>query len=152
MNLYEIDAQIMSLVDEETGEILDTDRLDELAMTRDAKIENIACWIKNLNAEAEALKAEKMAFADRQKKAENKAASLKKYLSDYLAGQKFESAKAKISFRKSESLEITDISKIPDEYLKITKSANKDDIKTAMKCGAVIEGAVLVQNNNISIK
>ena len=88
MNLFEIENEIMNCWDQETGEILDSDRLDQLEMERDTKIENIALYIKNLTADAEALKAEKQSFAERQKAAENKAELLKKYLATYLAGQK----------------------------------------------------------------
>lgn len=56
MNLYEIDAAIMACIDEETGEITDPAKLDELDMTRDQKIENIALYIKDLRAEASAIK------------------------------------------------------------------------------------------------
>lgn len=59
MNLYEIDSAILDCVDAETGEIFDMDKFEELSLTRDAKVENICLWIKNLKAEAEALKAEK---------------------------------------------------------------------------------------------
>ena len=67
MNLFEIENEIMNCWDQETGEILDSDRLDQLEMERDTKIENIALYIKNLTADAEALKAEKQSFAERQK-------------------------------------------------------------------------------------
>ena len=78
MTIYEIDQAIMECVDLETGEIIDTEKLDKLQMERDAKLENVACWIKDLKAEAEALKNEKQALAERQKVAENKMESLKK--------------------------------------------------------------------------
>ena len=78
MNLYEIDAEILGCVDVETGEIFDIDKFEELSMARDAKVENICLWIKNLKAEVEALKAEKDSFAQRQKSAENKMESLKR--------------------------------------------------------------------------
>ena len=81
MNLYEIDNAILECVDMETGEIVDTEKLAALQMERDQKIENIGCWIKNLNADAKALKEEKDNLAARQKAVENKAASLKEYLS-----------------------------------------------------------------------
>ena len=77
MNLYEIDAAITALVDPETGEVSDFDAFDRLSMARDQKIENIALYYKNLVADAAAYKAEKLAFADRQKAAENKAQRLK---------------------------------------------------------------------------
>lgn len=153
MNLFEIDNEIMSCVDMETGEIIDAEKLDQLQMDREQKIENIALWIKNLTSDAEALKAEKQAFADRQKATENKAASLKKYLSDYLAGEKYKSTKVSVSFRKSESINIVDMSKIPEQYLKVAEpTADKTGIKNAIKAGEVISGAELVENQNIQIK
>lgn len=153
MNLFEIDNEIMNCVDMETGEIIDAEKLDKLQMDRDQKIENIALWIKNLVSDAEALKAEKMAFADRQRAAENKAASLKKYLSDYMAGEKYKSAKVSVSFRKSEAVNIVDMSQIPEQYLKVAEpTADKTGIKAALKAGEVIAGAELIENQNIQIK
>ena len=96
MNLFEIENEIMNCWDQETGEILDSDRLDQLEMERDTKIENIALYIKNLTADAEALKAEKQSFAERQKAPENKAELLKKYHATYLAGQKFSTPRVAI--------------------------------------------------------
>ena len=88
MNLYEISEEMLNCVDAETGEV-DTDKLDELAMLRDEKLESIALWIKDLKAEAEALKAEKLVFAARQSAAERRAESLKNYLTGFLHGEKF---------------------------------------------------------------
>lgn len=153
MNLYEIDNEIMNCVDMETGEIIDAEKLDKLQMDKEQKIENIALWIKNLLSDAEALKAEKQVFADRQRAAENKATSLKKYLSDYMAGEKYKSAKVSVSFRKSEAVNILDMSKIPEQYLKVAEpTADKIGIKNALKAGEVINGAELVENQNIQIK
>ncbi len=153
MNLYEIDAAILDCVDVETGEVFDADKFDELNLTREAKIENICLWIKNLKAEAEALKAEKEAFAQRQKAAENKMESLKRYISGYLDGTAFESAKVKVSFKKSESLEISEEAVIPDEYLRFKEpEVNKADLKKAIKEGLTIGGVWIEEKNNIQIK
>lgn len=153
MKLYEIDEAILECVDMETGEVIDPDRLEELELTRDAKVENICLWIKNLAAEAAALKAEKDAFAHRQKVAENKVESLKRYLSGYLDGTKFETTKVKVSFTKSESLEISEGAVIPEEYLRYKEpEVNKTDLKKAVKAGLVLNGVQLVKKNNIQIK
>lgn len=153
MNLYEINSAILDCVDAETGEIFDMDKFEELSLTRDAKVENICLWIKNLKAEAEALKAEKDAFAARQKAAENKMESLKRYISLYLEGTPFESAKVKVSFRKSESLEILEDAVIPDEYLRFKEpEVNKADLKVAIKGGLQLPGVSIVENQNIQIK
>lgn len=152
MNLYQINQEIMDCIDMETGEILDTAKLDGLQMELEDKLEGIGCWIKNLEAEAAAYKAEKDAFAARQKTAENKAASLKNYLAGYLRGCPFETLRVKISFRKSESLEVSESAVVPEEYLKHTVEVNKADLKAAVKSGLVLDGVQLVQKQNIQIK
>lgn len=153
MNLFEIEKEILSCIDMETGEIIDIDKLDQLQMDRDKKIENIALWIKNLLSDAEALKAQKQTFADRQKAAENKAESLKKYLSAFLDGQKFSTEKVAISFRKTSSVNITDFRKVPEEFLKYAEpTVDKTAVKNAIKAGEKVAGAEIVEGNSISIK
>lgn len=158
MTIYEIDQAIMKCVDLETGEIIDTEQLDRLQMERDAKLENVACWIKDLKAEAEALKNEKQALAERQRVAENKAESLKKWLAYALQGEKFKTPKCAISFRKSEAVEVTDeglnnLMKEHDELLTYkAPEPNKTAIKQAIKDGLSVEGVQLIQNISTIIK
>lgn len=85
--LYEINNEILNCVDLETGEIVDMEKLEALQLAFDEKVEGIACWVKNLLADAKAIKEEKDALAARQKNCENKAASLKEYLSSALGGR-----------------------------------------------------------------
>lgn len=158
MTIYEINEQILNCIDLETGEIIDIDKLNELELERDAKIENVACWIKELKAEAEAIKAEKLALAERQKVAENKAESLKKWLAYALDGQKFKTSKCSISYRKSESVEVTEeglnnLIKEHDELLTYkAPEPNKTAIKQALKDGLSVQGVQLVQNTSTIIK
>lgn len=153
MNLYEIDEEIMNCVDEETGELFDVEKFHSLRLEREAKIENVCLWIKNLKAAAEALKAEKNALAERQKATENRMESLKKFMAEYLNGTKFETAKVKVSFRKSESLEISENAVIPEEFLKHREpDIDKVGMKEAMKNGQTFEGVSLAVKNNIQIK
>ena len=153
MNLYEIDSAIMDCVDMETGEIIDMEALENLQMERDQKIENIGCWIKNLLADAKALKEEKDNLTARQKSAENKAASLKKYLSSYLNGEKFKTAKVAISYRKSDSVDIAEGAVIPEKYLKYSDpTPDKIGLKTALKAGEELPGISIVTSSNIQIK
>ena len=158
MKLYEIDNAILECIDLETGEIIDTEQLDKLQMERDTKLENVACWIKDLKAEAEALKNEKQALAERQRVAENKAESLKKWLAYALQGEKFKTPKCAISFRKSEAVEVTDeglnnLMKEHDELLTYkAPEPNKTAIKQALKDGLSVEGVQLVQNISTIIK
>ena len=152
-NLYEIDAQIMACVDFETGEIIDEEKLQALQLEFDQKVEGIALWIKNLVAESKMIKEEKDNLATRQNTCENKAESLKKYLSSALGGEKFKTAKVSVSYRKSESIEVEDISLLDDDYLKFKEpEADKTKIKAALKNGVSLEGVTLVEKNNIQIK
>ena len=158
MTIYEIDKEILNCIDLETGEIIDIDKLNELELERDAKIENVACWIKELKAEAEAIKAEKLILAERQRVAENKAESLKKWLAYALDGQKFKTSKCSISYRKSESVEVTEeglnnLIKEHDELLTYkAPEPNKTAIKQALKDGISVQGVQLVQNTSTIIK
>lgn len=151
--LYEINQEILNCVDMETGEIIDMDKLGELQLAFDVKVENIALWIKNLLSDAEAIKAEKNKLAERQKSCENKAKSLKEYLNTYLDGQKFKTPRVSISYRKSDAVEVTDITKVKAEYLKpVEPEVDKTKIKKALKEGAKLEGVILVQNQNMQIR
>lgn len=158
MKLYEIDNAILDCIDLETGEVIDTERLDALNMERDAKIENVVCWIKDLKAEAEAIKVEKQKLAERQKVAENKAESLKKWVAYALGGQKFSTAKCSVSFRNTESVEVTEegleaLMKEHDELLTYkAPEPNKTAIKQALKDGLTVAGVELVRNTNVIIK
>ena len=169
MNIYSIDIAllehtqaILDLIDEETGEITDVDEfealkaeIDGLQMAREQKISNVACWIKNLNAEAEAIKTEKQNLAKRQQALERKSENLKKYLEYALHGEKFEDARCKISYRRSEGIHFCegfDGESLPDEFVKVEKKAKLTEIKNAIKEGREIPGVSLVSKNNIQIR
>ena len=154
MTLYEIEQAIMDCVDED-GEVVDIDRLADLEMERDEKISNIGCWIKDLKAEAEALKIEKQNLEKRQKAAENKAESLKEFLSNFLNGAKYKDARVAISYRKSISTEIAedlDLNKLPDDCKKVSIAPSKTAIKEHLMAGEILEGCALVEKNSIQIK
>ena len=155
MNLYEIDLAIEECVDQETGEVIDIEKLEALEMERDSKISGIACWIKNLKAEAEAVKVEKQNLAKRQQVAENKAESLKEYLTAYLNGAKYKDARVSISYRKSTTVEIdedVDLKTLPEDCQKITIEPRKTVLKKKLEDGQEFDGVRLVENSNIQIR
>jgi alanine dehydrogenase len=128
--------------------------LNQLAIDRQTKIDNIACWHKQLNAEAAAIDNEIKTLAGRMKSKINKAESLKHYLSDILGGAKFESARNKITWRASDEVAVFDEKLLSDEYKKTVTEIkiSKADIKAAIKSGTVVIGAALIHKNNIQIK
>lgn len=155
MTLYEIDEAILGCVDTETGDIIDIDRLNALELERDTKISNIGCWIKDLKAEAEALKTEKQNLEKRQKAAENKADQLKRYLEGYLNGAKFKDERVAISYRPSVSTVLDEginLDALPDNCKKVEIKPSLTAIKEALQNGEVIEGAHLVTKQNIQIR
>lgn len=181
MNLYDIDEKLYYLIEEgfdtETGEILEdfdlNKAINEATMELDKKIDNIAVYIKNLESEVEAIKEEKKKLSSRQKTKENRINSLKRYLDGYfrysqsnyfedttgkVKFHKFESPRCVISYRKSDSVNITDINKVPELYIKdrvLTENdVRKSDIKDFLKKykNQTIDGVELLHNKNISIK
>jgi hypothetical protein len=111
-------AKIQSAFDESTGEIIDEElytesqkQLDNLEIAQNDKIENIACYIKNLHSDVFAIENEIKTLSQRKKVKENQLKRIKEYLANFLKLKdikKIETPKAVISFRKSEALEITD--------------------------------------------
>lgn len=162
MKLFEIVKEIEScvkldesrVVNTESGEIIDIEALAALELERDVKIENIGCWIKNLLADAEALKQQKNIFAEREKVAKNKAESLKNYLSVILDGKKFETSRVAMSFRKSESVEFSgELIDVPHQFLKFKEpELDKTAIKKAIKNGENVPCCQLVSKMNLQIK
>ena len=154
--LYELNTAILNFewdIDPETGEIMNAADLDAIELERDEKLEQFGLWIKDLNAEAEMIKKEMDTLAARKKAATNKAERVKQYLGWVLNGEKFKTAKVAMSWRKSTAVEITDAARIPKQYLieqepKIAKAAIMVDLKS----GQEVEGAELVERNNLLIK
>jgi len=154
VKLYEIDLGILECLDDETGEVLDMERLTALTMERNEKIINVACWFKNLRAEAEAIKAERDNLTERLRIKNAKADGLKDWLAYAADGQKFDTPRVQIGWRKSDSVSFTDERAIPDRFKEqvIEIKISKDDIKRALKAGETVPGAEIVSNNNIQIK
>lgn len=158
MNLYEINEAITSCIDMETGEIIDMEKLNQLEMERDSKIEGVALWIKNLKAEADAIKAEREKLAERERAAENKVEGLKRYLSDALCGQKFETPRVKCSFRKSNAVVVDDefmdwAKNNHDEFLRYKEpEINKTAIKQAIEAGTEVMHAQIENRTSLVIK
>jgi hypothetical protein len=153
-SLYEIERAILECVDLETGELIDPERLESLVMEREQKIEGVALWIKNLESDALAYKAEKEAFDKREKAALSKADSLKKWLAKVLEGEKFSTAKCAVSFRKSTKLEVLEPDNLPKALMveTITTKPDANAIKALLKNGMEVPGCRLIENLNVQIK
>lgn len=162
MKLYEINFELEQLLnsiykfaEENDGIIPDhsDEYLSKLEMEREQKILDIARYIKSIKAESEAIKNESDNLLKRYKTCRNLELRLKKYLiMNIPIGQKYKDNNTMVNWRKSEAVDIINESEIPIEYFKIEKSPMLLIIKNELKKGTIINGAQLVQHNNIIIK
>lgn len=169
MTLYDIDAQIAALdgaaeddmlIDEETGELISVSQaLDALRMEREAKLENVACWVKNLSAEADAIREEENRLIKRRKAAETKAANLKAWLLAAMTREdgttdKLKTGRVMVSVKKNPPSTVVDDALLPSTYkvAKITYQANKELIKRELLSGGEVPGAHLEYGRSVVIK
>lgn len=165
MKLYEINAEIENIlngnVDEETGEIVvDEEALESLIMEREEKIEHIALFIKNANADAKLIREEEKALAERRRSLENRAEKASNFLANLLNNQRFTTAKCDVKFRRSEKVDVD------DDFVAWAASSGLDDVlnykepsvslsvvKQLLKDGFDFKGkARMVENYSMSIK
>ena len=151
--LYEIENDILALIDPETGEITDFAAFEQLQLDREQKLENAALLIKNCEADIAAYKAEQAEFDKKIERTKRTLESVKRFLSQALNGEKFKTSKVSCSWRNTPSVEIEDVTLIPAEFLR-TKAPepNKEAIKKALKAGFEVCGAKLVTKQSMSVK
>ena len=70
--LYEIDEEILNCVDMETGEIIDVERLGQLQLAREDKVEGLPFGLKTCSSDADAIKSEEEKLAQRRKQMNTK--------------------------------------------------------------------------------
>jgi chromosome condensin MukBEF ATPase and DNA-binding subunit MukB len=160
--LYEIDAAILEAVDQETGEILDVEKLDALQMEREKKLEGVALWVKDLKAEAAAVKEEADKLTARKKALDNKIEAIKTWLLGALDGEKLKTPRCNVYQTHSQRVNISDEPKLicflqtlnePEKFLRFKDpELRKDEIKKALKDGTIIPGAELEETESVVIK
>lgn len=168
MKLYELSKDYENLILAiENGDIPEEalqDTLESIEVLLDEKADNIACWIKQLTAEAEAIKAEEDKLKARRTAKLKRAERLTEYLAECLtnAGRtKIETPRNVISFRKTPPKVVFDNEKgfiewalsNADSFLHYGKpTVDKTAIRVALENGAEIEGVRIESSANIQIK
>ena len=145
MNLYELTGSIREFMElcadpeAELDQQIIKDTLEGLDGAYDDKVEGWCKVIKNLDAEAKALKEEAKRLQGRQKTIENNIDRMKAALMESLkATGKIEAGgllKAKIQKNGGLLPVIVDDVEIPEEFQKITIEANKEAIRDALDQG-----------------
>lgn len=167
MKLYEIAVEYQNFLEAiENGDIPEEaiiDTLESITSILEDKADNIACLIKNMSAEAEAIKVEEAKLSERRKAKEKQVDRLKEYLSTTLLASgytKIETARNKITFRKSESVAVDDEAEFikwamgnEDAYLTYKDpTINKTAVKEALKNGIELNGVRIESKQNLQIK
>ena len=161
MNIYEIDQAILDCIDTETGEIIDMEALEQLQMDRVQKAENVACWRKNLMAMIGSIKAEEDALKKRREVLQRKVDGLDGYLAAHFSGEKIETGKVVINWRKSTGVEVLDKQEAIDYLMHIAHDdllkykepdIDKKAAKALLESGVAIPGLTLAERMNLQIK
>ena len=160
--LYDIDQAILDCCDLETGEIVDAEALDALQMERERKLEGVALWIKDLNAEAEAVKAEADKLNARKKSLDKRITDLKAWLLAALGGEKLRTPRCNVYTTHNTRVAVPDEKELisflqtldePERFLRFKEpELKKDEIKKALKADMIIPGASLEETESVVIK
>jgi hypothetical protein len=155
-DVIEIENQIEKAAADNDGEIPDTlmQALIEAQMKNIVTITNLCKYIKSIDYFSEACKAEEARIAELRKRAEKRKEAIYKYITPVVARDgKIMAGTFQLSTRKSESVEIDEGADITGyKIIKQVETPDKTAIKNALKKGAVIHGARLIEHDNLQIK
>lgn len=124
---------------------------------RAKKALDIACLIKEYEAEAAAIGGEVDRLKKRQKTAENKAEWLRGYVSSHCAGIALKDARAAITWRSSKTVEVlVPADKLPERFVRVKTETvpNLVALRGALEAGDASAAmfAKLTQKQNIQVK
>nr|DAY17090.1 MAG TPA: resistance protein [Caudoviricetes sp.] len=154
--LYELTGIYQQIYDMDMDDETKQDTLESIDWTEDYenKVENYIKVMKNLDADIEARKNE----IDRLKKLNDVDKSKKERMKTDLATsmeltghEKVDTTLFKVSFRKSEAVEVDDLLLL-EAYKVATWKADKKRLKEDLKNGLEILGAELVERKNLNIR
>lgn len=154
--LYELTGQFLDIYNMDLDDETKQDTLDSIDWNEDYenKVEGYIKVIKNLDADIEARKNEmdrlkKLNDADKAKK-ERMKATLEESM-ELTGHDRVDTPLFKVSFRKSEAVEVDDLL-LPEAYKVATYKPDKKRLKEDLKNGLEILGAELVERKNLSIR
>lgn len=158
ITLYEVSEELVEVLDliDEDGVI--PEETSKALLKFEEKSLAVAAYILNENSKAGMIEDAISKLQSKLKSIQNRNNSLKEYLKFNMKRtgiKKIENPLFKISLDidRDRSVEITDLSKIPKEYLKQQEPrADKASIKAAIEDGVIIDGASLVCKDRLTIK
>ena len=146
---HEIQTALNALtVDEETGEVIGWERLDELTQGAADKIANTARFIRYAEAQIAAMDKAIADIKARKQSAQN--------LVDRLSVLTVNALFAKVTAKPSDIVQIDDESKLDEKFFNVKiikeRKVSKTAIKNAIKSGEDVQGARLLKNYTLQIK
>lgn len=163
-SLYVLTGQYLAaaehLADLDLDEQTISDTLEGLSGELEVKATNVAMFVKNLDASAEAIKSAEAAMAARRKSIENRAERIRTYLKDNMERTgilKIECSYFKLAIRENPPSVVIDMeSAIPAAYMKTPPAPpptpDKKAIAEAIKAGTEVPGAHLTRTKRLEIK
>lgn len=150
---------LLSLIEEADGEL--TPEIEQaLQLTQeefDSKAVSYANVVKGFSDTEDAISREIDRLTALKERAIKRAELFKSTLSSAMQQfgiEKIETPTIKLSFRKSEAIEITDENAVPESFQdqKVTTTISKTRIKEAIKQGTDVPGAQLISRKSLQIK
>ena len=158
MNLYNIKSEYINIAAQlAEGEL--TPELEQALMITEANLQekaiNYGYVIKNFESEVDIIEEEIKRLNALKKARVNAVEKLKNNISDAMKLFQILEVKAptfKMNFRKSESVEVSDL--LDQNYIveKVSYQPDKIAIKNAIKEGKTVNGAAIIINYNLQIK
>lgn len=164
MKLYEIanayENIISSAINPETGEINETmlAKLDDISADANQKGIAVASYIKNMEAERDAIDSAQKKMVARKKRLDSDIEWLENYLHfnmTKLGISKISCPYFNISMRNNPvSVDIEDEASLPEKYINIVteRKINKTMIRDDLKAGIAIPGASLKETTRVDIR
>ena len=162
LTLYQLADQyeeaLSTLLDADLPPEAIADTLEGLQGAIEEKAKNVAAFVRNIEASAEAIRAAEKQMAERRQMLERKAQRIREYLLTNMqrAGiSKIDSPWFSLAVRDNpEAVAIDDEAALPAEYVRVkeVRSPDKAAIKDALKAGQDVPGCRLVRGQRIEIK
>lgn len=154
--LYELTGQFLDIYNMDLDDETKADTLESIDWNTDYenKVENYIKVIKNNEADIEARKNEIKRLTELNRADERKNERMKEVLKesmDLTGHDRVDTKLFKVSFRKSEAVEVDNLL-LPEAYKVATWKADKKRLKEDLKNGFEILGAELVERKNLSIR
>lgn len=161
MRLYEITDEILAAlgdVEAAGGEVTDEvgERLDALDIALEEKVERIGPYIRDLDLEAEKVKAEETRLYDRRKALQNRAKGLKNYLMRCLVAvgrDRIKTLLVTFAIQKNSRPSIVwTQGEIPEKYRRVTVELDGTKVYEDFKAGELPEGFEVVYGDHAVLR